>query len=267
MWIDSHCHLNHANFEGKSPSDIISDFDANGIDGCVTICCRISEELPTLLDICDTYRKVNCSIGTHPCDASNEGDKAISLDELVELSKSNDNIVGIGESGLDYFWDKATIEDQKTSFIKHIHASQQTGLPLIVHARDADEDIADMLKAEYANSPFKCVMHCYSSGEKLAEEALDMGFYISFSGIVTFKNAKSLQEIAKMVPNDRILVETDAPFLAPTPYRGQTNQPSYVRHTGEFLAALRQQGVNEFAKTTCDNFYRLFDKACFKEAE
>jgi len=264
MWIDSHCHLNHANFEGQNPEGIISDFEGQGIDGCVTICCRISEELPTLLSICDKHSNVNCSIGTHPCDASYDGEKEITEDQLIKLSQSNPNIVGIGESGLDYFWDKSSMEDQKKSFIKHIHASQVTGLPLIVHARDADEDIAQMLKQEYKNAPFTCVMHCFSSGEKLAMEALDLGFYISFSGIVTFKNAKTLHEIAKKVPQDRILVETDAPFLAPTPYRGQINQPSYVRYTGEFLAQIRGEDVNQFASATCDNFYTLFNKAKFK---
>jgi len=264
MWIDSHCHLNHKSFEGRTPTEIIGDFEEQKIDGCVTICCRISEELPTLLDICDKHSNVNCSVGTHPCDASNESDKAISLEKLIELSQSNDNIVGIGESGLDYFWDKATIEDQTASFYKHIHACQETGLPLIVHARDADQDIGDILEEEYKKKPYKCVMHCFSSGKKLAQRALDMGFYISFSGIVTFKNAKELQSIALKVPQNRILVETDAPFLAPTPHRGQTNQPSYVRHTGEFLANLRGEDVNEFAKATCDNFYNLFDKSKFE---
>ena len=263
MWIDSHCHLNHASFEGRTPADIVSDFEEQGIDGCVTICCRISEELDTLLDICNAHTNVNCSIGTHPCDASHEGDKAITLDQLVKLAQSNDNIVGIGESGLDYYWDKATVKDQKASFRKHIQASQETGLPLIVHARDADNDIAEILEEEYKNTPYTAVMHCFSSSDMLAVRALDLGFYISFSGIVTFKNATNLQEIAQKVPKDRILVETDAPFLAPTPYRGKTNQPSYVRHTGEFLAQLRGEDVNEFAKVTSNNFYKLFDKAKF----
>lgn len=264
MWIDSHCHLNHASFEIRTPSEIVSDFDEQGIDGCVTICCRIEEELPTLLDICEIHSKVNCSIGTHPCDASNDSDKAVSLEKLIELSQSNDNIVGIGESGLDYYWDKAAVKDQKASFYKHIHACQETGLPLIVHARDADDDIGDILEEEYKKKPYTCVMHCFSSGEKLAKRALDMGFYISFSGIVTFKSAKTIQEIAKNTPQNRILVETDAPFLAPTPHRGQQNRPSYVRHTGEFLAELREEDLNTFAKATCDNFYKLFNKAKFE---
>ena len=265
MWIDSHCHLNHANFEGRAPADIINDFGSNHIDGCITICCRISEELPTLLNICDTHHNVNCSIGTHPCDASHEGDKVITEQELIELSQSNTNIVAIGESGLDYYWDKATVEDQKASFIKHIHAAQKTGLPLIVHARDADTDIGDMLEAEYKNTPFSCIMHCFSSGKELAFKALDMGFYISFSGIVTFKNAKPLQELAKDIPGDRILIETDAPFLAPTPHRGQINQPSYVRHVGEFLAQLKNIENETFAQQTCENFYSVFKTANFNK--
>ena len=263
MWIDSHCHLNHPNFDGKTPQDIISDFKEQQIDGCVTICCRISEELDTLIDLSNTYSNVNCTIGTHPCDASHEGEKKISLEELVSFANSSDKIVGIGESGLDYYWDKATVEDQKASFRKHIHACQQTGLPLIVHARDADEDVASILKEEYQNAPYDCVMHCFSSGEQLAMEALELGFYISFSGIVTFKSATQLQDIAKKLPQDRILVETDAPFLAPMPYRGKMNRPSYVRHTGEFLAQLRGEEPENLAKTTSENFYRLFKKANF----
>lgn len=263
MWIDSHCHLNHAAFDGRTPFDIIEDFEEQKIDGCITICCRIAEELDQLLEISSKSEKVNCSIGTHPCDASNDKEKAITLEQLIELANSNENIVGIGESGLDYYWDKSTPEDQVVSFRKHIHAAQETGLPLIVHARDADEDVGKILKEEYQNSSYNCIMHCYSSGEKLAMQALEMGFYISFSGIVTFNSAKELQNIALKVPADKILVETDAPFLAPTPHRGKTNQPSYVRHTGEFLAQLRGQDVEEFAKITTDNFYNVFKTAKF----
>ncbi len=263
MWIDSHCHLNHATFEGRTPADIISDFDQEKIDGCITICCRISEELDDLLAICNAHKNVNCSIGTHPCDASNAGEKATTLEQLMALAQSDKNIVAIGESGLDYYWDKATPEDQMSSFRKHIHAAQQTGLPLIVHARDADEDIGAMLKEEYNNAPFACVMHCFSAGEKLAMDAIELGFYISFSGIVTFKNALEIQEIAKTIPKDRILIETDAPFLAPVPHRGQTNQPSYVRYVGEFLANLRQETAENFAQITRNNFYNLFKTAKF----
>lgn len=265
MWIDSHCHLNHTNFEGRTPQEIIDDFEEQNIDGCVTICCRISKELEYLKSLSESNNRVKCSIGTHPCDASDEDEKAITTEQLIELSQSNDNIVGIGESGLDYYWDKATIEDQTASFYKHIHACQETGLPLIVHARDADKDIASILEEEYTKKHYSCVMHCFSSGEDLAMRALDLGFYISFSGIVTFNSAKELQSIAKKVPLNRILVETDAPFLAPTPHRGKMNRPSYVRHTGEFLAKLREEDVNRFAKATCDNFYTLFNKAKFGE--
>ena len=263
MWIDSHCHLNHKNFEGKEIPEIIEDFSKNQIDGCVTICCRISEEIEQLLDICEHNKNIKCTIGTHPCDASNENEKRITVDNIIKYIQDNENIVGIGESGLDYYWDTADPKDQKQSFIKHIQACQETGLPLIVHARNADQDIGDILEQEYKNKEFTCVMYCYSSGEKLAMRSLDIGFYISFSGIITFKSAKELQDIAKKVPQDRILIETDAPFLAPTPYRGKQNRPSYVRHTGEFLAHHLKIEIEEFAKITSDNFYRLFTRASF----
>jgi len=263
MWIDSHCHLNHANFEGRTPADIIADFSEHKIDGCITICCRISKELPTLIDIADAHKNVYCTIGTHPHDAGNADEKAISKDELVTLSQSSKQIVGIGESGLDYFYNYATVEEQKSSFRKHIHACQETGLPLIIHSRDADEDMIAILKEEYTNAPFKAVLHCFSSGEKLAMDALDMDMYVSFSGIVTFKKSSELQDIAKKIPLNRILVETDAPFLAPPPYRGKINQPSYVRFTGEFLAEIRDEATEDFARATRENTLKFFDRADF----
>jgi TatD DNase family protein len=261
MWIDSHCHLNHERFNGLDPKTIAEQAFADHVDGMVTICCRISEELPQLLSIAESHDKIWCSIGTHPHDASKEGERAISQEELVRLAQSNSNIIGIGESGLDYYYDYAKRTDQAESFRKHIRACIETDLPLIVHARDADQDIAAILREEGSGTPLKGVMHCFSSGAKLAEAALEMGFYLSFSGIVTFKNATEIQDIAKNTPADKILVETDAPFLAPTPYRGKTNHPSYVHHTGEFLSALREVEPEIFAKQTTDNFFALFNKA------
>ena len=261
MWIDSHCHLNHERFEGRQPGDIANEALSGDVDGLVTICCRISEEFDLLQSIASSHDNVWMSVGTHPHDASNDKEKAISLDELVSYAKSDDNIVGIGESGLDYYYDFSTPEDQAISFRKHIRACIETGLPLIVHARDADDDIARILKEEGQGTDLKGVMHCFSSGRGLAEAALEMGFYLSFSGIVTFKKALELQDIAKDTPSDRILVETDAPFLAPVPHRGKTNHPSYVAHTGEFLAGLRGEEVQEFARQTTENFYSLFDRA------
>lgn len=261
MWIDSHCHLNHAKFEGADPSVLAAELKENDVDGCVSISCRISDEFPDILKIAQNNDNVWCSIGTHPHEAGADEEQAITLEEIVKTANSDPNIVGIGESGLDYFYDYAPRDKQATSFRKHIRACAETGLPLIVHARDADEDIAAILKEEYANKPFTGLLHCFSSGDNLAMEALDLGMYVSFSGIVTFKNAHDIQATAKKIPSDRILVETDAPFLAPTPYRGQTNRPAYVKHTGEFLAALRGQTPETFAKQTTNNFFALFTKA------
>ncbi|MCB1652325.1 MAG: TatD family hydrolase [Alphaproteobacteria bacterium] len=261
MWIDSHCHLNHPRFEGRDPLEIAQEAFAQDIDGMVTICCRISEELPQLLDIAGAHPKIWCSIGTHPHDAGLEAEKVITQDELVRLAKSHPKIVGIGESGLDYFYDNSPREDQEQSFRKHIRACIAAGLPLIVHARDADEDVARILKEEGAGTSLKGVMHCFSSGRPLAEAALEIGFYLSFSGIVTFKNAAELQDIAKDTPDDRILVETDAPFLAPVPHRGKAGHPAYTACTGEFIAELRGATPEAFAAQTTRNFFTLFDKA------
>lgn len=261
MWIDSHCHLNHDRFDGREPSEIAQEALSKDIDGIVTICCRISEELPQLLEIANSNDKVWCSIGTHPHDAAHEGEQAISQEELVRLANSDSKIVGIGESGLDYFYDNSPRDIQQESFRKHIRACIETDLPLIVHARDADEDIIRIIREEGSGTPLKGVMHCFSSGPQLAEDALDFGFYLSFSGIVTFKKATELQEIAKGTPTDRILVETDAPFLAPTPFRGQTNHPMHTAKTGEFLAELRGEDVETLAQNTTDNFFTLFNRA------
>ncbi|MCC6597435.1 MAG: TatD family hydrolase [Alphaproteobacteria bacterium] len=261
MWIDSHCHLNHERFEGADPAVLVQEAAAQGISGMVSVCCRIHNEFPEILKIAQAQKNVWCSIGTHPHDAGLETEQAVTLEKLVDLARSHPKIIGIGESGLDYYYDHSPREAQEQSFRKHIRACVETGLPLIVHARDADEDIASILKEEGAGTNLKGVMHCFSSSRALAEAALDLGFYISFSGIVTFKNAQDLQAIAKDIPEDRILVETDAPFLAPIPHRGQTNHPAYVRHTGEFLAALRGVAPEDFARKTSENFHRLFDRA------
>ncbi len=261
MWVDSHCHLNHAKFEGRDPADIVNEFKADGIKGCVTINCRISDEFEDILKIAQNHDNVWCSIGTHPHDAGAPEEQAITLEQLIEKANSDTNIVGIGESGLDYFYNHSPRDLQEKSFRKHIKACTATGLPLIVHTRDADEDTAQILKEGTEEGALTGVMHCFSSGEDLAMKALDLGFYISFSGIVTFKNATALQDIARKVPRERILVETDAPFLAPVPHRGQTNTPAYVKHTGEFLAHLRGEDIKEFADQTTQNFFTLFNKA------
>lgn len=260
MWIDSHCHLTHERIVGLGkPEQIVDAAYAGGVDGMLTISCQIKGDFPEQLAVARAHDNVWCSVGTHPHDASDEQEKTVSLEELVEIANSDPNIIGIGESGLDYHYAYSTPEDQDISFRKHIRACLETGLPLIVHSREAEEDTMRIIREEASGKPLKGVMHCFSSKRILAEEALDIGFYISFSGIVTFKQATELQEIAKDVPMDRILVETDAPFLAPTPMRGKTNQPAYVNFTGKFMAELKGVDEYEMAKITSDNFFALFD--------
>jgi TatD DNase family protein len=262
MWIDSHCHLNHKRLAGLGgPETIVGNAKAAGVDGMLTICCRIREELDTLLGIANKFDNVWCTIGTHPHDAGKPAEKEISFDELVRMARSDKKIVGIGESGLDYFYKNSTPEEQAESFRKHIRACIETGLPLVVHARDADGDIIRILREEGAGTNLKGVMHCFSSSRKMGEEALDLGFYISFSGIVTFDKADELKEFAKFVPLDRVLVETDAPYLAPVPHRGEINQPALVAHTGAYVAQLKQIAAEDVAAHSKRNFFTLFDKA------
>jgi len=262
MYIDSHCHLNHHRFGDLQAPDLVRSANMAGVDGMLTICCRISEELETLKAVADANTNVWCSVGTHPHDASEPAEKAITLEQLVTMANSHPKIIGIGEAGLDYYYDNADRDDQATVFRKHIRACVETGLPLIIHARDADEDVIRILKEEGAGkNNLTGVMHCFSSGAQMARDALDIGFYISFSGIVTFKNAGDLREIAKFVPLDRMLIETDAPYLAPEPHRKQINQPALVVHTAGVLANIHDKTSEEIGSVTAENFFNLFTKA------
>ncbi len=260
MWIDSHCHLTHEKME-STPEELVKAAGEVGVDGMVTISCQISGDFPGVLATAQKFDNVWCSVGTHPHDAGAAEEKAITQEKLVELATSDTNIIGIGESGLDYYYDNSPRDDQKESFRKHIRACIETDLPLIVHTRDAEEDTINIMREEGQGTNLSGVMHCFSSGPKLAQQALDFGFYISFSGIVTFNKADELRTIAKDVPLDRILVETDAPYLAPMPHRGKANVPAYVAHTGKFLADLKGVSEEEMAKATTENFFRLFNKA------
>ena len=262
MYIDSHCHLNHTHNADVTPDQLIRQANDNNVIGLQTICCRIAEEYEELTKLAETHDNVWCSVGTHPHDASEEAEKSITMEEIVKLS-AHPKVIGIGESGLDYYYDHADREDQKASFRKHIRACMETGLPLIVHARDADRDCMDIITDEINNGskPLTGVLHCFSSGEAMAMEALDIGFYISFSGMVTFKNMQWLRDIAAKVPQDRVLIETDAPFLAPVPYRGKVNQPAYVEYTALELARIHNLTREEMGQVTMDNFFRLFPKA------
>ncbi len=262
MWIDSHCHLNHEGIREKGNASALVDAARQaGVDGLMSVCCLISEETEELRSIASHSQNVWYSIGTHPHNAGVEAEKQYSVDDIVKIAHSDSKIIALGETGLDYFYDNAPRGDQKLSFEKHIAACIDSGLPMIVHTRDAEENTYDIMKENGQGSSLSGVMHCFSGSQWLADKALDMGFYISFSGIITFKKADELRETAKIVPLDKVLVETDAPFLAPVPYRGKTNEPAYVTKTGEFLAELYGVSTDEFARITTENFYNLFTKA------
>jgi len=262
MWIDSHCHLNHKGIAEKGPiSSLVESAKCNAVDGMLTICCRMSEEIDELLEITNAHHNVWCSIGTHPHDAGNENEKSFSAQKIAEIANAHEKVIALGETGLDYFYDFAPREDQADSFRKHIQVCLASDLPMVVHTRDAEQDTYNIMREEGAGKGLRGVMHCFSSSQWLAERALELGFYISFSGIVTFPKAQELRETAKIVPLDKILVETDAPFLAPVPFRGKVNEPAYVAKTGEFLAEFYGKTPEEFARITTENFYRLFNKA------
>ena len=262
--IDSHCHLNHHGIEGLgTPAEIMAAANAAGVGGALTISCQIVSDFPSVLPVARAHKNVWCTVGTHPHDAGAPEEAAISLDELVKLANSDPKIVGIGESGLDYYYNHSDKAAQQESFRKHIRACIQTGLPLVVHARDADEDIVTILREEGAgtNPRLKGVMHCFSSTRWLAERSLELGFYISFSGILTFKKSEDLRDIARDVPLDRLLVETDSPYLAPEPLRGKTNQPAYICHTLRTLAEIKKIDEQRAIRICNKNFFDLFDRA------
>jgi len=256
MLVDSHCHLDFDSFDEDRAEALTRAFDA-GIGMMVTICTRLSrfDEIRAIAGLDD---RIYCSVGIHPHQVAEE--ETATLEALVSRA-ADPKVVGIGETGLDYFYDTSPREDQITSFRTHIAAARETALPLIVHTRDADEDMAAILGEEAGKGAFPGVLHCFSSSRALAEMALDLGFYISCSGIVTFKNAEDLRQIIRDVPLDRLIVETDSPFLAPVPNRGKRNEPSFVVHTAEKVAALRGLSADEFARISTDNFFRLFAKA------
>ena len=262
MLIDSHCHLNHKRLLTiGGPDAVVKNARTAGIGGMLTICCHIPEDLNDVLSIVRSHDNVWCTVGVHPHDASKDYAKALTQEKLVKLARSEAKIVGIGESGLDYFYKFAEHADQHESFRRHIRACIETGLPLVVHARDADEDIMRIIREEGTGTELKGVMHCFSSGRKMGEDALDFGFYISFSGIVTFKKSDELRDFTRVVPLDRILVETDAPYLAPEPDRGRINEPALVAVTARQVAGLKGISEEQLAVITTENFFRLFNRA------
>ncbi len=253
---DSHCHLDFPDFDSDL-DEVIARAGAAGVHRMVTICTRLRQE-PAVRTIAEAHTQVFYAAGTHPMSAAEE--PLATVDDLVALA-AHPKFVGIGETGLDYHYTAETAEVQQKSLRIHIAAAQETGLPLIIHARAADEDMARILTEEFRNAPYTCVMHCFSSGAGLACAALDLGFYLSMSGIAAFPRSTGVREIFASAPVDRILVETDAPYLAPPPHRGRRNEPAYTLHTAQRGAELFGMGWPEFAAQTEANFERLFDKA------
>ena len=256
MLIDSHCHLDYPDFAEDRDAVVQRARDA-GIGLMVTISCKVTEA-EKILAIAEAYEDVVCSMGIHPHEAGTEPET--DAQTLVDLAR-HPKVVGIGETGLDYYYEHSPRDRQQRNFRHHIEAARVSGLPLIVHARDADEDTADILEAEFAQAPFPGLIHCFTAGPELARRALDIGFYISISGIATFKTAQNLRDVIKTVPLNRLLVETDAPWLAPTPHRGKRNEPSFVKHTAALVAEVKGVSYEEIERQTTQNFFTLFSKA------
>ena len=255
MLVDSHCHLDFPDFAEERDA-VVARALAAGIGRMVTISTRV-RRFPDILAIAEAYSDVYCSVGTHPHNADEELD--ITADDLVRLAE-HPKVVAIGEAGLDYFYDNAPREAQAAGLRTHIAAARITGLPLVIHARDADADMAAILEEETGKGAFPFLLHCFSSGRALAETGIALGGYVSFSGILTFKRSQELRDIARDLPHDRLLVETDAPYLAPQSRRGKRNEPAYVAETAAVLADTIGVSTDEIARLTTDNFFRLFTK-------
>jgi TatD DNase family protein len=250
--VDSHCHLDYAAPEARP--EIIARARAAGVRTMLTICTRLGE-FEQVRGIAESDPDIWCSVGVHPHEAAAEPE----VDRAAIVARTgHEKVVGIGETGLDFYYDHSPRPRQTELFRAHAQAARETGLPLIVHTRDADPETAQILREE---RPPSGVIHCFSTGRQLAETALELGFYISLSGIVTFKSAEALRAIARDLPLDRLLIETDAPYLAPVPLRGRTNEPGFITHTAAAIAALKGLPVEELARITAANFFRLFAKA------
>ncbi|MGL9726327.1 MAG: TatD family hydrolase [Wolbachia sp.] len=256
MIVDSHCHLIY--FSDDEIPKVISRAEQNGVKILHNICISI-DDIPKLLKISSSYDHVYSSVGVYPLDATVEKGECVDVNQLVKFTKKQ-KVVSIGETGLD-FYKSGNKSNQEKSFASHIEAARVTGLPLVIHTRNADSEMIDMLKSEMKAGTFSGVMHCFASSKELAYQAMDLGLYISFSGIITFKNASSLKEIAQNIPRERILVETDAPYLSPEPYRGKKNEPAMVKYVVDCLAELWDELPNKVAEVTTNNFLKLFTKA------
>jgi TatD DNase family protein len=255
MLVDSHCHLDFPDFAGQVDA-VVERAQAAGVGVCVSIGTEL-KRFPGVKAVAEKFPNVWCSVGVHPHESEKEP-----LDGEAALvgEAAHPKVVGIGETGLDYFYEHSPRVPQQANFRFHIAAARTTGLPVIVHTRDADDDTIEILRDEMGKGAFTGLIHCFTGTQRLADAALELGLYISVSGIATFKNSHQLRDVIKSVPLERLLVETDAPFLAPVPNRGKTNEPAFVVHTAKMLAGLKGVTPEELATATTDNFFRLFSK-------
>jgi len=254
MFVDSHCHLNFPQLQPQLPT-ILDAMQTNQVEHALVVAVNLPD-WQELLQLVERYPQLSASVGVHP---GYRDTPEPTVAQLVTLAESSNKVVAIGETGLDYFRSKEPLEWQRDRFRTHIRASHESGLPLIIHTRAAREDTIDIMRQEQAERTTG-VMHCFTESWEMAQAALDMGFYISLSGIVTFNNAQDLQQLAKKIPLERLLIETDSPYLAPVPYRGKTNDPSKVIHVAEKIAELRNLSIEEVALQTKRNFYKLFNQ-------
>jgi TatD DNase family protein len=258
--VDSHCHLDYPGLAERL-DQVLERAEEAGVRLLVSIGTRV-RKIDSILEIAERYPQVWCTVGTHPHHAAEEPD--VTADELVRLAR-HPKVVGIGEAGLDYHYDFSPRDAQAAGFRVHIEAARRSGLPLVIHSREAEADTAAILEEEIGKGPFKPLLHCYTSGADLARRGLALGAYVSFSGILTYKSAEDLRNVARSIPLNRLLVETDAPYLAPVPHRGETNEPAFVVRTLEALAALRQTPITAMAEATSRNFFELFSKVARPE--
>ena len=256
MLVDSHCHLNYEGLVERQ-QEVLSNARAAGVQGFLNISTR-EREWGDVVALAEQEEDVWATVGIHPHEADQHAD--LGREKLLEASE-NPRVIGLGESGLDFYYDKSDRDVQRDLFRMHIGVARETGLPLVIHTRDADEDTAAILAEEMGKGAFPALIHCFTASPEFGRTVLELGLTISISGIVTFKNATELQEFVKEIPDERLLVETDSPFLAPVPHRGKKCEPAFVKNTAEFVADLRGTSVEELGALTTDNFFRLFTKA------
>ncbi len=255
MLIDSHCHLNY--FEEEEIPALVKEARDAGVTMMQNVCTKLSE-FDAIHATAMQYPNVYASVGMHPNEVATQPD--FTVEDIIAYTK-REKVIGIGETGLDYYRDSTDKGQQKDAFEKHIEASRQSGLPLIIHTRDADDDMCEVLKSEMKRGKFTGVIHCFTGGEELAKTAVELGFYISISGIITFKNANELRDVVKQIPMERLLIETDAPFLAPVPHRSKKNHPAYVKYVAEKLSEIMEISPEKCASITTENFKTLFKVA------